>query len=197
VQAIARSPCDGVTTERSERIGAFRSPDDPSTPSPLLLAGPPGCGKGTQAPRIVDEYCLCHLATGDMLRAAVTSGSAMGKEAKKVMDAGDLVSDDIVVGIIKENLGREDCKTGVVFDGFPRTVKQAEMVSSRRARPWGAGMHASSRSGALSQRRAAACAASTRAFPDSLPPSRSSTPCWSPAARPSTAWCRWTSPTSS
>ena len=64
-----------------------------------------------------------------MLRAAVTSGSKMGKEAKKIMDAGKLVSDDVVVGIIKENLDREDCKIGVVFDGFPRTVKQAEMVS--------------------------------------------------------------------
>ncbi|KAA0151228.1 hypothetical protein FNF27_04168 [Cafeteria roenbergensis] len=94
----------------------------------VILVGPPGCGKGTQAPKIVDNYCLCHLATGDMLRAAVTSGSKMGKEAKKIMDAGKLVSDDVVVGIIKENLDREDCKIGVVFDGFPRTVKQAEML---------------------------------------------------------------------
>lgn len=67
-----------------------------------------------------------------MLRAAVTTGSKMGKEAKKIMDAGKLVSDDVVVGIIKENLDREDCKIGVVFDGFPRTVKQAEMVSFHR-----------------------------------------------------------------
>lgn len=96
--------------------------------SPVHVSGPPGCGKGTQAPNIVDSFCLCHLATGDMLRAAVSTGSEMGKAAKKVIDEGKLVSDDIVVGIISENLDREDCKTGFVLDGFPRTVRQAEMV---------------------------------------------------------------------
>lgn len=87
-----------------------------------------GCGKGTQSPKIVDDYCVCHLATGDMLRAAVSAGSEMGKEADRVMKAGGLVSDDIVVGIIRENLGAKACAKGFVLDGFPRTVAQAEKL---------------------------------------------------------------------
>lgn len=95
-------------------------------PSTLRCAG---CGKGTQSPKLVEEYCVCHLATGDMLRAAVSAGSEMGKEADRVMKAGGLVSDDIVVGIIAENLSRKDCEKGFVLDGFPRTVPQAEKLS--------------------------------------------------------------------
>ena len=91
--------------------------------------GPPGCGKGTQSPKLVDEYCVCHLATGDMLRAAVAAGTPTGKEAEKVMKAGGLVSDDIVVNIIRENLGAKSCSKGFVLDGFPRTVPQAEKLS--------------------------------------------------------------------
>lgn len=87
-----------------------------------------GCGKGTQSPKLVDEFCVCHLATGDMLRAAVAAGTEMGKEADRVMKAGELVSDDIVVGIIKENLSRPDCAKGFVLDGFPRTVEQAKKL---------------------------------------------------------------------
>jgi adenylate kinase len=97
--------------------------------SRLILVGPPGCGKGTQSPKVVEEFCVCHLATGDMLRAAVSAGTEMGKEAQKVMQAGGLVSDDIVVGIIKETLAnRRDCEKGFVLDGFPRTVPQAEKL---------------------------------------------------------------------
>ena len=96
----------------------------------LVLVGPPGSGKGTQAPIIKERYNLCHLATGDLLRAAIKSGSEMGKMAKKVIDAGALVSDDIVVGIVKENVKTPDCKNGFILDGFPRTVKQAEALDA-------------------------------------------------------------------
>ncbi|CAE7900603.1 ADK1 [Symbiodinium sp. KB8] len=99
-----------------------------------ILVGPPGCGKGTQAPRVVDEYCVCHLATGDMLRAAVSAGTDLGKKAKAVMEAGGLVDDDLVVGIIADNINRTDCYRGFVLDGFPRTVGQAEKLDALLAK---------------------------------------------------------------
>jgi len=91
----------------------------------IILIGPPGSGKGTQAPIIKDKYCLCHLATGDLLRAAVAEGTEMGKKADEVMKAGGLVSDEIVIGIIKDNIKSPDCSNGFILDGFPRTVPQA------------------------------------------------------------------------
>jgi adenylate kinase len=94
----------------------------------LILVGPPGSGKGSQAPRLKDDFCLCHLATGDLLRNAVAAGSEYGKQAAAVMNAGGLVSDEIVIGIIKENLARPDCQRGFILDGFPRTVVQAEKL---------------------------------------------------------------------
>lgn len=95
-----------------------------------IFFGPPGAGKGTQAPIVKDEYCLCHLSTGDMLRAAVKQGTEMGMKAKAVMDAGKLVSDDIVAGIIAEAIQNPECSKGFILDGFPRTVPQAKLLDN-------------------------------------------------------------------
>ncbi|KAJ5272847.1 adenylate kinase [Penicillium angulare] len=95
----------------------------------IILMGPPGAGKGTQAPNIKDKYCVCHLATGDMLRSQVAKKTDLGKEAKKIMDQGGLVSDEIMVNMIKSELeNNSECKNGFILDGFPRTVAQAERL---------------------------------------------------------------------
>ncbi len=94
----------------------------------LILLGPPGAGKGTQANFIKEKFGIPQISTGDMLRAAVKAGTPLGLEAKKVMDAGGLVSDDIIIGLVKDRLQQDDCKSGYLFDGFPRTIPQAEAM---------------------------------------------------------------------
>src|SRR5438876_1653389 len=94
----------------------------------LILLGPPGAGKGTQANFIREKYGIPQISTGDMLRAAVKAGTPLGLEAKKVMDAGKLVSDDIIIGLVTERLKEPDRKRGYLFDGFPRTIPQAEAM---------------------------------------------------------------------
>lgn len=94
----------------------------------LILLGAPGAGKGTQASFIKQKYNIPQISTGDMLRAAVAAGTELGIAAKKVMDAGGLVSDDIIIGLVKDRLTQDDCKNGYLFDGFPRTTRQADAM---------------------------------------------------------------------
>lgn len=96
----------------------------------LILLGPPGAGKGTQATFICKHYSIPQISTGDMLRAAVRSGTPLGLEAKKVMDSGKLVSDEIIIALVKERLQQPDCTKGYLLDGFPRTIPQAEAMKA-------------------------------------------------------------------
>jgi len=97
----------------------------------LILLGGPGAGKGTQAGYITKKYNIPQISTGDMLRAAVKAGTPMGLEAKKVMDAGGLVTDEIILGLVKDRIAEDDCKNGFLFDGFPRTLPQADALKDQ------------------------------------------------------------------
>ena len=96
----------------------------------IVIFGPPGAGKGTQAQIIVDERGVVQLSTGDMLRSAIAAGTELGMKAKQIMDAGQLVSDEIMVGMISDRMAEDDCANGVILDGFPRTVAQAEALDA-------------------------------------------------------------------
>ena len=97
----------------------------------IVLLGPPGAGKGTQAESICENYGIPHISTGNMLREAVEAGTKLGLEAKSLMDAGILVSDDVIVGLVEERISADDCSGGFLFDGFPRTIPQAEALIER------------------------------------------------------------------
>jgi adenylate kinase len=94
----------------------------------LILLGPPGAGKGTQAAYVMEKYNIPQISTGDMLRAAVKAGSELGRQAKSFMDSGGLVPDDVIIGLVKERIQENDCKNGFLFDGFPRTIPQADAL---------------------------------------------------------------------
>eukprot|EP00249_Psilotum_nudum_P004066 c17591_g1_i1 orf=418-1149(+) len=114
-----------LMTELLRRMNCSTKPEKRA-----ILIGPPGSGKGTQSPLIRDEYCLCHLATGDMLRSAVAAKTPLGIKAKEAMDKGELVSDELVVGIIDEAIKKPSCQKGFILDGFPRTSVQAEKLDA-------------------------------------------------------------------
>ncbi|EFB90173.1 adenylate kinase [Pyramidobacter piscolens W5455] len=96
----------------------------------IILVGPPGAGKGTQAEKIVAKYGVAHISTGDILRANVKAGTELGRKAKSFMDAGALVPDEVIVGMMRGRLAEDDCRKGFILDGFPRTVPQAEALTS-------------------------------------------------------------------
>ena len=134
-QNAASTKMQAVIRGKSSRSG-MKKPGDPVAPggkTVMILFGPPGAGKGSQAPKIVEALSIPQLSTGDMLRAAVAAGSEVGVQAKDVMASGGLVTDDLVISIIKDRVKDEDCAGGFILDGFPRTVEQAKMLDAMLA----------------------------------------------------------------
>jgi len=126
--ALDDVPTTDLMSELMKRLRCSPKPE-----RRIILIGPPGCGKGTQSPIIKEEHCLCHLATGDMLRAAVAAKTPLGVQAKAAMDKGELVTDDLVVGIIDEAIKKPSCQKGFILDGFPRTTVQAQKLDEMLA----------------------------------------------------------------
>ncbi len=124
-EALKRVPTEELLKELERRSALKRADEHQQR---LVLIGPPGSGKGTQASFLREQLCVCQLATGDLLRSAVARDTELGKEAKKIMDAGGLVSDQIVLGLVRENLRRPECAKGFILDGFPRTLEQARKL---------------------------------------------------------------------
>lgn len=110
-------PTESLFTEIRRRYECTKKPLQN-----IVLIGPPGSGKGTQAPILSEDLCLCHLATGDLLRDAVAQGTELGKQAKAIMERGELVPDELVIGIIQTSMNEPQCERGMLLDGFPRTV---------------------------------------------------------------------------
>ncbi|WVQ76512.1 adenylate kinase [Cryptococcus sp. DSM 104548] len=132
IESLEKSTSSSIssTLDSAKSALAGAAPNPPR----MVLIGPPGAGKGTQAPNISSKYCICHLATGDMLREQVAKQTDLGKAAKKIMDQGGLVSDEIMVGMIKQELSSNaECKNGFILDGFPRTVPQASKLDAMLA----------------------------------------------------------------
>jgi adenylate kinase len=128
MQNLRNTKLDDLFSEIKRRYECTRKPT-----MNVVLIGPAGSGKGTQAPKLKDELCLCHLSTGDLLRDAVTKGTELGKKAKIIMDKGELVSDEIVIGMIKASMEEPECERGVLLDGFPRTNVQAQKLDQMLA----------------------------------------------------------------
>jgi len=115
-------------TEAAAAPTPLLDPYSPAHGIRAVLLGPPGSGKGTQSPRLKEHFSVCHLATGDLLRAEIGSGSELGKEIREVIDQGKLVSDELVLRMVADNLDKAECKNGFLLDGFPRTIGQAEKL---------------------------------------------------------------------